>query len=162
VEAACKASRIYHAGAAAQRIARAIVDVAGARESDKAAVAIKARIDDDLCTISIDTSGESLHKRGHKEAVAKAPMRENMAALFLPVCGFAGATPVLDPMCGAGTFVIEATEIAAGLQPGRSRSFAFEQLATFDAAAWQRKRGAAKTRTPTARFFGSDQDPGAI
>ncbi len=119
---------------------------------------IKARIDDDLCTISVDTSGASLHKRGHKEAVAKAPMRENLAALFLRQCGFDGSETVVDPMCGSGTFVIEAAEIAAGLKPGRSRRFAFEQLATFDSTAWQRLRGNPEKREVAVRFFGSDRD----
>ena len=73
-------------------------------------------------------------KRGHKEAVGKAPMRETLASLFLRRCGFDGTEPVVDPMCGSGTFVIEAAERAAGLKPGRSRHFAFEQLASFDAA----------------------------
>ena len=95
-----------------------------------------------MCTVGIDTSGELLHKRGHKQAVNKAPMRETLASLFLRQCGFDGSEPVVDPMCGSGTFVIEAAEIAAGLQPGRSRHFAFEQLASFDAAAWQRMREA--------------------
>jgi 23S rRNA G2445 N2-methylase RlmL len=72
-----------------------------------------ARFEDNLCTISIDTSGESLHKRGYKEAVAKAPMRETMASLFLRQCGYDGSETVVDPMCGSGTFVIEAAEIAA-------------------------------------------------
>ncbi|WP_377811799.1 class I SAM-dependent RNA methyltransferase (plasmid) [Azospirillum sp. A29] len=183
VEASCKASRIYHAGAAAQRIERAIAEELGAPivkaapkktgksadrdapEEDTRAVQIKARIDDDLCTISVDSSGESLHKRGHKEAVNKAPMRETLAALFLRQCGYDGRepVPVVDPMCGSGTFVIEAAEIAAGLKPGRSRSFAFEQLATFDPARWQGLRGSAGTATPPAvRFYGSDRDAGAI
>jgi putative N6-adenine-specific DNA methylase len=65
-------------------------------------------------------------------------------------------------MCGSGTFVIEAAEIAAGLEPGRSRSFAFEQLATFDEAAWQRLRETASGARPTIRFYGSDRDAGAI
>ena len=52
-------------------------------------------------------------------------MRETLAALFLRRCGFKGSEPVVDPMCGSGTFVIEAVEIAAGLNPGRSRGFAF-------------------------------------
>ncbi|HSE73636.1 MAG TPA: class I SAM-dependent RNA methyltransferase, partial [Dongiaceae bacterium] len=117
-----------------------------------------------LCTISIDTSGESLHKRGHKQEVAKAPMRENLAALFLRQCGYDGSEPVVDPMCGSGTFVIEAAEIAAGLMPGRSRRFAFEQLASFDAAAWQRLRGAGNGsgKEPGVRFHGSDHDAGAV
>jgi putative N6-adenine-specific DNA methylase len=162
VEASCKASRIYHQGAAAQRITKAIQDTLGAPVDENAEVVIKARIDDDLCTISIDTSGASLHKRGYKEAVAKAPMRENLAALFLRQCGFGGDEPVVDPMCGSGTFVIEAAEIAAGLKPGRSRRFAFEQLATFDSPAWQKLRGNPETRKPEIKFTGCDRDAGAV
>lgn len=190
VEASCKGSRIYHAGAAAQRIERAIAEELGApivkaapkptgkstgRNAPKdteaedtrpleIAVQIKARIDDDLCTISVDSSGESLHKRGHKEAVNKAPMRETLAALFLRQCGYDGRepVPVVDPMCGSGTFVIEAAEIAAGLKPGRSRSFAFEQLANFDPAVWRSLRGDATATAPAVRFYGSDRDAGAI
>jgi putative N6-adenine-specific DNA methylase len=162
VEAACKSSRIYHSGAAAERIARAISEELGAPITDDAEVVIKARIENDLCTIAVDTSGEPLHKRGHKEAVAKAPMRETMAALFLRQCGYTGTEPVLDPMCGSGTFVIEAAEIACGLKPGRSRAFAFEKLATFDAEAWNAMRSASPLPPPTARFYGRDRDPGAI
>jgi putative N6-adenine-specific DNA methylase len=163
VDAACRASRIYHEGAAVQRITKAISDTIGAPVAEDAAVVVKARIDDDLCTISVDTSGESLHKRGHKQAVAKAPMRENLAALFLRQCGFDGTEPVVDPMCGSGTFVIEAAEIAAGLQPGRSRRFAFEQLATFDAVAWNRLRaGKPAGHREGLKFTGSDRDAGAV
>jgi putative N6-adenine-specific DNA methylase len=162
VEVSCKSSKIYHSGAAAQRIERAISEELGARASPEAEVCVKARIEKDLCTIGVDTSGELLHKRGHKLAVAKAPMRETMASLFLRQCGFDGAEPVVDPMCGSGTFVIEAAEIAAGLKPGRSRRFAFEQLASFDPAAWQRMRGTETSIKPAARFYGSDLDAGAI
>jgi putative N6-adenine-specific DNA methylase len=160
--AASKNSRIYHGGAAAQRIARAIAEELGAPVSDAAEVCVKARIDDDLCTISLDTSGEALHKRGHKEAVNKAPMRESLAAPFLRLCDYAGDEPVLDPMCGSGTFVIEAAEIAAGLNPGRSRHFAFENLATFDPEAWQAMRATVKSAPPAHRCFGSDRDAGAV
>lgn len=163
VDASCTASRVYHSGAAAQRIERAIREELGAPASPDAEVVIKARIDDDLCTIAVDTSGEPLHKRGHKPEVNKAPMRETLAAMFLRECGYDGTIPVLDPMCGSGTFVIEAAEIAAGLKPGRSRRFAFEALASFDAAAWQRLRSeGAGAVPPNVRFFGSDRDAGAI
>lgn len=166
VEASCKASRIYHQGAAAQRIQRAIHETLGAPVSADAEICVKARIEDDLCTISIDTSGESLHKRGHKEAVNKAPIRETLAALFLRQCGYSGAEQVVDPMCGSGTFVIEAAEIAAGLKPGRSRHFTFEQLASFDAKSWRRLRdkanGKAATSSTGLHFHGSDRDAGAI
>lgn len=162
VEATCRKSRIYHSGAAAERIATAIQEVLGARQSPDAPVLVRARIERDLCTIAVDTSGDLLHRRGHKEAVGTAPMRETMASLFLRQCGYDGTEPVVDPMCGSGTFLIEAAEIAARLNPGRSRRFAFEQLATFDAAAWQHMRDANSGRPSPVRFHGSDRDARAI
>ncbi|MFZ1104454.1 MAG: class I SAM-dependent RNA methyltransferase, partial [Hyphomicrobiaceae bacterium] len=164
VEATCAKSRIYHSGAAAERIEAAIRETVGATPSPEAQVLIRVHIDHDLCTLSVDTSGEPLHKRGYKEAVSKAPMRETLASLFLRQCGFDGSEPVVDPMCGSGTFVIEAAEIAARLNPGRARRFAFEHLATFDAAAWQRMREVESRRTPAegVRFYGRDRDGGAI
>lgn len=162
VEASCAKSRIYHSGAAEERVGRAISASLGAPQNDDAEVAVMVRLDHDQCTLSLDTSGALLHKRGFKEAVNQAPMRENMAALFLQQCGFTGAEPVLDPMCGSGTFVIEAAEIAARLNPGRGRSFAFEKLATFEADAWEKMRAAKSQRAPVACFYGSDRDAGAI
>ncbi|WP_282602277.1 class I SAM-dependent RNA methyltransferase [Paracoccus sp. PARArs4] len=161
VETVCRASRIYHAGAATQRIERAIAETLNLPEGGEAAIVVKARIEDDLVTFSIDSTGESLHKRGHKEAVAKAPMRETMAAMFLSQMGFDGSQPVLDPMCGSGTFAIEAAEIASGLAPGRSRGFAFQRLANFDPDAWAAMAPPAPGKAPQ-QFFGSDRDAGAI
>ena len=132
VEATCRRSKIYHERAASQRIARAITETLGAPEGGEGAIRVMARIEDDLVSLSVDTSGEPLHRRGHKQATGKAPLRETLAALFLRQCGYDGTEPVLDPMCGAGTFPIEAAEIALGLAPGRDRRFAFEDLATFD------------------------------
>lgn len=162
VEASCKRSRIYHAGAAAQRVATAIGAELGAPIAENAILRVMVRIEDDLVTISIDTTGASLHKRGFKEGVAKAPMRETMAAMFLAQCGYSGAEPVLDPMCGSGTFVIEAAEIALGIAPGRARNFAFEQLPGFDAAAWSSLKTSRPAGTAVTRFYGFDRDPGAI
>ena len=123
---------------------------------------IMARIDHDVCTLSIDTSGDLLHKRGFKASVNKAPIRENMAALFLQQCAYNGSEPVFDPMCGSGTFVIEAAEIAARLNPGRARSFAFEKLVTFDPQAWEKMRNVQRQAAPDVHFYGSDRDDGAI
>lgn len=161
VEVTCKQSKVYHAGAATQRIETALTG-AGYTVSPDAALRLMARIEDDLCTFSIDTSGESLHKRGHKEAVGKAPMRETMAAMFLREAGFEGTEPVLDPMCGSGTFVIEAAEMAAGLLPGRSRTFGFEKLASFDSQAWADMKTAVPERARGMQFHGSDRDAGAV
>ena len=156
-------SKIYHAGAAQQRIETALIEELGVKIAADAPITVKARIDDNLVVLSVDNSGEGLHKRGHKVAVGKAPLRETMAAMFLKQSGFSGQEPVLDPMCGSGTFVIEAAEIAAGLLPGRSRDFAFQKLATFDAQAWSSMSGVASSPKPTAlRFHGSDRDAGAF
>ncbi|MBG79040.1 MAG: RNA methyltransferase [Alphaproteobacteria bacterium] len=162
VEVSCSKSKIYHSKAAAERIERAISAALGAEPSTEADVTIMARIDHDTCTISVDTSGALLHKRGFKAAVNKAPMRENMAALFLQQCGYNGTEPVYDPMCGSGTFVIEAAEIAARLNPGRARHFAFEHLATFDPSAWQTMRSVTRTPQTGLAFYGSDRDSGAV
>lgn len=161
VEATCHKSRIYHAGAAAQRVETALREELGATLCAEAALVVKVRIDDDLVTISLDTSGEALHRRGHKLAVGKAPMRENLAALFLRQMGFDGTQTLVDPMCGSGTFAIEAAEIAAGLLPGRSRTFAFQSLASFDPAGFAALSRVAPT-VPSAQFYGSDRDQGAV
>lgn len=162
VEATCRKSRIYHAGAARERIERALVETAGVTLSETPQLALKARIEDDLCTISLDTSGEALHKRGFKQFVGKAPLRETMAALFLRACGYDGSEALVDPMCGSGTFVLEAAEIAAGLAPGRARAFAFESLASFDASAVQALRGPTEPATGPVTCFGFDRDQSAI
>ncbi|WP_420005354.1 THUMP domain-containing class I SAM-dependent RNA methyltransferase [Arenibacterium sp. LLYu02] len=167
-----KKSKIYHAGAATQRIETAIAEELGAPIAAQAAeadaevagqVTVKVRIDDNTCIFSVDTSGEGLHKRGHKVAVGKAPMRETMAALLLRACGYSGTEPVVDPMCGSGTFVIEAAEIARGLAAGRSRDFAFELLANHDASAWAAQKAAMPAlQTVDLRFYGSDRNTGAV
>jgi putative N6-adenine-specific DNA methylase len=162
VEATCRKSRIYHAGAAAERIERAIQETLGADIRSDASLRVITRIDDDLCTFSVDTSGEPLHKRGNKLAVGKAPMRETLAALFLRDCGYTGTEPVIDPMCGSGTFVLEAAEMAAELAPGRARRFSFADLPGFDESAWDAMRSAIRERRPPMQFYGYDRDDGAI
>lgn len=157
VEASCTKSRIYHQKAAAQRIERAIADLVGAPLAADG-LRVMLRIDDDLATISLDTSGEGLHKRGFKQFTGKAPLRETMAAAFLRQMGYDGSQAVLDPMCGSGTFVLEAAEIAAGLAPGRARDFAFEHFA----AARDLPPQPAPNRAPERCYFGFDRDQGAI
>ena len=157
VDVTTKRSKIYHAGAARQRLETAIRDALGVDIAEDADLVLKARIDDNLVTISVDTSGEPLHRRGHKEWVGKAPLRETMAALFLRAAGYSGAEPVVDPMCGSGTFLLEAAAMAAGLAPGRDRSFALDLLAV-EAPAPE----AIPPRPVDVAFLGSDRDDGAI
>ena len=94
--------------------------------------------------------------------MAKAPLRETLAALFLRQCGYDGTEPVVDPMCGSGTFVIEAAEQALGLLPGRGRSYAFEKLASFNVPSWDILKKTTSVRETGLRFYGSDRDAGAI
>lgn len=158
-------SKIYHAGAAVERIERAIKEELGAPIAtgmDDAEIVIKTRIDDNNVRFSVDTSGVGLHKRGHKQAMGKAPLRETMAALLLRACEYNGMEPVLDPMCGSGTFLIEAAEISRGLMAGRSRSFAFEKLATYDAAAVKNVRDRWTARENIQQFYGSDRNVNVI
>lgn len=162
VEVSSRKSKIYHQGAAAERIERAISEELGAPTGPEGEITLKVRIEDNLCTLSIDTSGESLHKRGHKIYTGKAPIRESLAALFLRQCGFDGSEPVVDPMCGSGTFVLEAAEMAAGLQPGRDRDFAFQKLASFDADTFQSLRRIEPVKVPENSFHGFDRDAGSI
>ena len=163
VEATCRKSKIYVNKAAVQRVAGGL-NAADIPVSQDAEIVVKVRINDDLCTISLDTTGEALHRRGHKTFVGKAPLRETMAAGFLRVMGFDGTQAVVDPMCGSGTIVLEAAEIARGLIPGRSRTFAFEQMAgggTLRGRYLGSKEG--QVGAPKdLRFFGFDRNDGAI
>lgn len=174
VDVICRRSKIYHAGAAKQRIETALeafganiaTDAPPADDAPEGAaepLTLKVRIEDNEVIFSLDSSGAPLHRRGAKQFVGKAPMRETLAALFLRACGYDGREPVYDPMCGSGTFVLEAAAIAAGRAPGLSRSFAFERLASFDAARWEALRDAASgTAATDLRFAGSDRDAGAV
>lgn len=158
-------SKIYHAGAAVQRIERAIHEELGcpiADGLDDAQIVIKARIDDNNVHLSVDTSGVGLHKRGHKQAMGKAPLRETMASLMLRACGYDGHETVVDPMCGSGTFIIEAAEIARGLPAGRARRFAFEKLVPFDAFAFSDMQDGWSQRETPCRFYGSDRNVNVI
>ncbi len=160
-----KRNKIYHSGAAVERIERAIFEEFGAKIAPSitdADIVIKVRIENNNVILSVDTSGEGLHKRGHKQAMGKAPMRETMAALLLRGCGYTGEETVLDPMCGSGTFLIEAAEISRNMLAGRARNFAFEQLANYDEKRVQKIHKAWHTRPSTQHFYGSDRNANVI
>ena len=158
-------SKIYHQGAATQRLEAAIQGSLGApiaASLEEADILIKARIVRNLVSLSIDTSGAPLHKRGHKQAMGKAPLRETIAAMTLRACGYNRREPVLDPMCGSGTYPIEAAEIAANLMAGRDRHFAFEKLVSYDANAVQVMKETWFTREIKPQFYGFDRNAKVI
>lgn len=114
-------------------------------------------------SLYVDTSGEALFKRGWREDKGEAPLKETLAAAMLAAAGWHGRAedgPLLDPVCGAGTIVIEAAQIACGIAPGLSRRFAFERLAPFRALQrdWQQLREAARARVhaPAVPLFAGD------
>jgi putative N6-adenine-specific DNA methylase len=112
------------------------------------------------CTIYLDTSGEPLFKRGYRKEAGDAPLRENLAAGILALSGWEASSPLLDPMCGSGTFLAEAAMIAIDRAPGLERAFGFEKLSNFDAKAWQKLLDAARTRVRrpgTLAIYGSDR-----
>lgn len=101
---------------------------------------IHAFLTADEVTLYLDTSGEPLFKRGARLKAGEAPLRENLAAGILRLSGWKPGVPLLDPMCGSGTFLIEAAQIALGIAPGVGRRFGFERLSNFERDDWQRLR----------------------
>ena len=122
-------------------------------------VRIHAFLEAERFTLYLDTSGEPLFKRGARQMTGEAPLRENLAAGILKLSGWTPDLPLLDPMCGSGTFLIEALQIAHGIAPGAKRDFAFEKLRGFDAAGWDRIKAltdAQPAPNPSPAIFGSD------
>jgi len=122
-------------------------------------IRIHAFIEDDRIMLYLDTSGDALFKRGVRMHTNIAPIRENLAAGILRLSGWQPGTPLLDPMCGSGTFLIEAAQMSLNIQPGISRRFAFENLKNFDAPQWQALRAAAIAAQLPAKpldIYGSD------
>lgn len=184
----CRKSRLYHSDAVAERLGKIIAGEHGlaggfalaagdetpgrddAEESDDAQVFVVRLVHDEV-TISADSSGALLHRRGYRQAGAKAPLRETLAAAMVMGSGWTGTTPLADPMCGSGTIPIEAAMIARRMAPGidhatgTSRQFAFMGWAGFDDGAWPQRVAAAiagaAPRSPVP-IIGADRDAGAI
>ena len=122
-------------------------------------VRIHVFIEDDKLMLYLDTSGDALFKRGIRQHTNIAPIRENLAAGILRLSGWHPGTPLLDPMCGSGTFLIEAAQMSLNIQPGIARGFAFEILKNFDATLWHKMREAAIAAQLPAKpldIWGSD------
>jgi putative N6-adenine-specific DNA methylase len=122
-------------------------------------VRIHAFLETERFTLYLDTSGEPLFKRGARQLAGEAPLRENLAAGILKLSGWTPDMPLLDPMCGSGTFLLEALQIARGIAPGAHRNFGFEKLRNFDEGDWNRIKAQSAARpapNPSPAIFGSD------
>ncbi len=109
-------------------------------------VRIHVFLTQDQASLYLDSSGDALFKRGWRAATGDAPLRENLAAGILKLTGWSAPTPLYDPMCGSGTFLIEAAMMAQDAAPGLNRAFGFEKLENFDGKAWRVLQDKARTR----------------
>jgi len=128
-------------------------------------VRVHAYLTDSIYELFLDTSGAALFQRGLRRGSVEAPLRENLAAGILKLSGWKPGAPLLDPMCGSGTFLLEAAMMALDIAPGSVRSFGFEKLKNFDATAWQKIRQKALDRAKPLEFqkiYGSDADLHAV
>jgi putative N6-adenine-specific DNA methylase len=151
------------------RIKDAVVDrfreALGKRPSVERAnpdVRVHAFLEADRGTFYLDTSGEPLFKRGWRAGPTEAPLRENLAAGILMLTGWQPQEPLLDPMCGGATLLVEAAAMARGRAPGAKRGFAFEQLSAFDAALWERVKRETHAKEASPQLYGSDNDAKAL
>ncbi|MGB3344434.1 MAG: THUMP domain-containing protein [Aequorivita sp.] len=132
---------------------------------DHPTLRINVHIDRNICTISLDSSGESLHKRGYKVESTLAPINEVLAAGIIMLSGWTGQCNLLDPMCGGGTFLTEAAMIACNIPPNLNREeFGFETWPGFDVDLYEKIEAAAlaKVRDFPHKIYGYDTDPVAI
>ena len=119
----------------------------------------------DECTLYIDTSGAPLYQRGLRQKTVEAPLKENVAAGILRLSGWQPGTPLLDPMCGSGTFLLEAAQMALDIAPGAGRDFGFQRLKNFQLDVWKGLLDAAmdaEKPAASAQIYGSDISPVAV
>ncbi|MEJ5308448.1 MAG: class I SAM-dependent RNA methyltransferase [Anaerolineae bacterium] len=174
IRATCHQSRLYHSDAVIERVLGAIGDrlsatvtldaATDAEEAEQPAQLVVVRLFKNRCTVSVDSSGALLHRRGYRLATAKAPLRETLAAALILTSGWDGRAPLLDPFCGSGTIPIEAVLWARNIAPGKARNFAFMAWPDFAPDVWEATLAAAiaAERPAAPPILASDRDAGAI
>lgn len=157
-------SRLYHSGAIAEHIGESISaqwSEQGATPARSENQALFIRLQDDEVTVSLDSSGAPLYRRGIKTHTARAPLRETTAAGILLSAGYRWDRPLVDPMCGAGTFSLEAAMMAKRIPPGLFRDFAFMQWPAFHPRQWAYLKRTASEKTKSFNrtvIWASDAD----
>jgi putative N6-adenine-specific DNA methylase len=171
----CSHSRLYHTGRIEEEVLAGIGErlasyglalPADAGDDAAARQTIYVRFDNDLCELSLDSSGAPLYRRGYKTHVTQAPLRETIAAALLRASGIERCGTLIDPMCGSGSFSIEAALIWSGIPSGGERSFAFELWPAFRPAAFahlKRTLSPDITEAPAGKTIHcADIDPAAV
>lgn len=166
VRAVSHRSRLSHTGRIAEVCREAIVRALGSASGPGAPPqGVLLRVDDDQVVVSVDSSGEHLHRRGYCQARTAAPLRENLAAAALLASGYDGSRPLIDMMTGSGSFVIEAGLIARQLPPGASRNFSFMSWPKYREQLWQQLLLEARQlerKEGIAPILGIDNNPRAV
>ena len=166
IRAAAHRCRLRHSGLLVDEVRAAIAGRIEGRDGEAGpGPEVLVRGARDRFTVSVDASGELLHKRGYRQETSSAPLRETLAAGLLALCGWEPSQPLVDPMCGSGTIVLEAASIALGRAPGRDRSFALESWPCFDDAVAVRLREEARATEQSALpapVLGLDRSGGAV
>jgi putative N6-adenine-specific DNA methylase len=169
----CHHSRLYHTGRITEECSAAIGSKmkkiyphyeSAAEQKDRFSQAIFVRLEDDLCTVSLDCSGDPLYRRGFRTKVAQAPLRETLAALILHEAHAWEFDAVIDPMCGSGVIPIEAALLSQGIMPGMRRSFSFEKWPGHPDRKYlfHEKICAEIIPVPFFKVYAGDSDPKAV
>jgi len=171
VDGTTQGTRFTHSKFVALKTKDAIVDQFRERfgkrpsvDPEKPDIRINIHITMTRCTVSMDSSGVQLGRRGYREMQVDAPISETLAAGIILHAGWNGTKSFLDPMCGSGTFPIEAAMIAAHIPPGRMLEFAFENWHDFNPVLWKKIQKDADQQITTVNppITGMDIDPKAI
>lgn len=172
VDCSLRDSVLTHSGFVALKTKDAVVDrireACGSRPNvDTVApdVRINVHLHKNVCTVSLDSSGDSLDRRGYRIERNEAPLRETLAAAVVALTGWDGSVPLVDPMCGSGTIPAEAALLAAHMPPGLQRSFGFQRWLDFDSPLWNSLIKEAESgirKLPVGLITGYDQDGRAL
>lgn len=166
VRVTSRRSRLQHTERIADTLNDAMVKALGgvdAEESGPEQLLIVS-VEDDVFRLSLDSSGELLHRRGYRQDIGPAPLRETLAAGILMLLGWQGDRPLFDPMCGSGTFLIEGALLALQKPPGAQRKFAFMDWPRYRPGLWQALllEAAKKEKDSCPVLAGADRDAAVL
>ena len=173
VDAKLRNSQLSHSKYVALKTKDAIVDTMRDRTGQRPNVdpgspdlRINVHLANDRCTLSLDLTGDGLHRRGYRQDLTVAPLRETLAAGLIGLSGWQGDTSFVDPMCGSGTLPLEACLLASRRAPGLfGRSYGFERWQDIDRALWQEVKEEAREQalqTAPVAIWGADKDGRAL
>jgi putative N6-adenine-specific DNA methylase len=166
VRATCRRSRLQHTERIADTLNKAMIRALGGGDTAESGPKqlLIVSLEDDLCRLSFDSSGELLHRRGYRQDVGAAPLRETLAAGILMLLGWQGERPLFDPMCGSGTFLIEGALLALHRPPGAERKFAFMDWPRYRPGLWQALllEAAKQGRDSCPVLTGADRDAAVL